>query len=431
MRLRVNDVKKQILNAAIAALLVTGASCGVGHLQNDRGRPWLQPTQNPTQTPNPGPGPGQDPDSQNPPNGDHDTPNTDPAPKPPEGPANFSETKLRDTMYVGQNAAEPGRPMLLDRCGNRFIVRGIETPLGQGQRDPGSQISYQGFIRTLQNAGVNAVRILPWMKTGEVEPPVSPQELDQFLTELVAANIVAFVNPSIGEDGITVDRYLDWFKRYVDVLVKHQSHLIIDAFCESNQKDGGYWERESRRSIKMLRDMRSSDGRKLDVPMAVMSAGFGQQLLITMQRAPSVLKADALRNTFFVWQAYWTKGGWEEKDFWRDYKAAGGRSVGQESMIDAMELVKGLKDIHIQVGLLRHNFGQNPDYRAAMLAAENGGQSTGKLGWLWWSLGGMNVQNDLTRSRTWDSISDLGREVIIDHPASIQRTALKVCVPKN
>jgi len=279
---------------------------------------------------------------------------------------------------------------LLDSCGQPFVVRGVEQILGE-QLPAGND--WLGLVREIASTGANAVRILPGVNT------LTTENIDEILTFVGQQGMVAFIDP-LNSDG-------DWYARddVKAMLKKHESFIIIDAYGEPQYDDLDKWRAEAKEALVHMRSL------GYEVPFTVYANQFGRGLPSLFDFGAEILAADPLHNTFLGWQAYWGNNGYYQETY--------GYSLTEA--VDAI-VESGLP---IQLGLdhITDLPSTEADYGTLMQAAQENG-----VGWLWWDFyNPYGAENNLTEDGTRANATSTGADVLVNHSASIARTAKLAC----
>ena len=288
---------------------------------------------------------------------------------------------VSDTLRVDGNR-------VLDTCGQPFVVRGSETFLGLGIDVEGSRVR---VVEEMVSTGVNAVRLIPNVNT------LSLDEIEQFLVAAENAQVVVFLTPNGG---------IEWFERddVKEMLTRHQKWLIIDAYGEAEYDDRDRWQGDVTAAIQQVRSYGYT------VPLVVLANRFGRDLPSLFERGEQIVAADPLGNTILGWQAYWGTGGYYQGEYGMSLTEGVERSAQQP--------------FPVQIGIDHFaDPGEPMDYPAAMTAAQEN-----QVGWLWWDwYNPFGRRDNLTEDGTAGNLTDVGREVIAEHPAGVQATARKAC----
>jgi hypothetical protein len=275
---------------------------------------------------------------------------------------------------------------LIDTCGNRFVVRGVEQILGRGITVGGS---LEALIDEIAKSGANAVRVLPTLADFTVD------ELDALLSRITAHGLVVFLSPG--------DR--SWFARS-DVhamLDKHKSMLIIDAFQEPNYDDRTLWKADAISSIQAIRELGYT------VPLTVLANQFGRDLPVLLEQGAEVIAADPLTNTILGWQAYWGVSGYYEQHYGMSLAEAVSAAARQEFPIQA-----GIDGFADPADAL--------NYPVIMQQAQ-----TEDVGWLWWDwYNPYGPLNSLSQDGTATNLTALGTAVVPEASNGL-RSAQKAC----
>ncbi len=275
---------------------------------------------------------------------------------------------------------------IVDTCGNRFVVRGVEQILGRGITVGGS---LETLIDEIARSGANALRVLPTLADFTVD------ELDALFARITGHSMVIFLSPG--------DR--SWFARsdVQAMLDKHKSMLIIDAFQEPNYDDRTLWKSDAISAIQGVRDLGYT------VPVTVLANQFGRDLPVLLEQGAEVVAADPLTNTILGWQAYWGVSGWYEQHY--------GLSLSEGVSAAAQQ------GFPIQAGI--DGFADPADalnYPVIMAQSQSD-----NVGWLWWDwYNPYGPLNSLSQDGTATNLTDLGTAVV-PNDANGLRAAQKAC----
>jgi hypothetical protein len=278
---------------------------------------------------------------------------------------------------------------LLDTCGKRFVVRGVEQVFGLGIGDVNG--SFDNLVDEIAKSGANAVRVLPNLEQ------LGVPELDAIFKRITGHGMVIFLSPG--------DR--NWFAQ-ADVqtlLDKYKGSLIVDAFQEPNYDDRTRWQSDAISAVQAVRDMGYT------VPVTVLANQYGRDLPALLQNGANVVSADPLENTILGWQAYWGNTGW--------YQANYGMSLAE-----AVQTI-GKQSFPIQAGI--DGFadpGDAMDYVSTMQQSQ-----TDNVGWLWWDwYNPFGPSNNLTADGSAANLTTLGKSVVTEDENGL-RSAQKACTP--
>jgi mannan endo-1,4-beta-mannosidase len=304
------------------------------------------------------------------PGGDVDEPTV------PDQPVQQASTLRVDGRYV------------VDTCGNRLVMRGVEQVFGLGIDVGGS---FATLVDEIAKSGANAVRVLPNLEQ------LSVADVDAILTRIVSHRMVIFLSPG--------DR--SWFARddVQEMLARHQQWLIVDAFQEPNYDDRTRWQADAIAAIQTVRQ----EG--YTVPITVLANQYGRDLPSLLMHGADVVAADDLGNTILGWQAYWGVGGWYQGEY--------GLTLGEAVQTAAEQAFP------IQAGI--DGFadpGEAMDYVGTMAESQRSA-----LGWLWWDwYNPFGPSNNLTNDGTASNLTTLGANVVSGDENGLA-SAQKACSP--
>ncbi len=277
---------------------------------------------------------------------------------------------------------------LIDTCGNRLVVRGVEQVFGFGIDVNGS---FDTLVDEIAKSGANAVRVLPNLEQLDVAA------VDAILTRITQQGMVVFISPG--------DR--SWFARsdVKAMLDKHKAWLIIDAFQEPNYDDRARWKDDAISAIQTIR------AQGYTVPVTALANQYGRDLPALLQHGAEVVKADSQSNTILGWQAYWGEGGWYQGEYGMTLTQAVETAAQQPFPIQAG--IDGFADP-----------GEAMDYASTMAESQES-----QVGWLWWDwYNPFGPSNNLTVDGTSSNLTVLGNEVVLGNANGL-RAAHKACVP--
>jgi mannan endo-1,4-beta-mannosidase len=280
---------------------------------------------------------------------------------------------------------------LLDTCGQRVVIRGVEQVFGIGIDVGGS---WPAMVDEIATTGANAVRVLPNLEQLDVAM------VDTILTAITGHDMIIFISPG--------DR--TWFGRedVRTMLGRHEAWLIVDAFQEPDYDDRARWRTEALAAVAEVR------GYGYRVPITVLGNQYGRDLPSVLMTGAEIAAADPAGNTILGWQSYWGSSMFYQGEY--------GMSLTEGIQMAAQQAFP------IQSGILNVTDGasETMDYASVMAAAE-----AGEIGWLWWDwynpFDFMN--NQLTEDGTFAGMNALGTEVVTSDANGIDATARKACRP--
>jgi mannan endo-1,4-beta-mannosidase len=304
---------------------------------------------------------------------------------------------------IGRGLHIEGR-FLVDDCGNRVIMRGVEQIINLGV-GPNYSNDLIWLIDEIAFTGANAIRLLPyaWITAEELG-------LAAVLDRAIGHGIVVILSPTDWDsDFEDSDEYQNWFIRedIQPVLATRQQSIIIEALCEVRTRDSERWIQRALYGISFMRSHGYTG------TLSVISNAYGRDLPTTLEHGASVIATDPLGNTMINWQAYWGRSNWyQENDYFM-------------TLHQAMEYVRDL-NYPVQVGIIRYpDSGDEMDYLGVMADAE-----AFDIGWLWWDWYNPYGQwgNHLTSEGTFDTLTDFAAEIVITDENSIQNTSIRPCL---
>ena len=290
---------------------------------------------------------------------------------------------------------------LLDTCGNRLIVRGVE----QGLWWAPTQASVVDNIAT---TGANAMRVIV------NHPAMTWEDVDDLFAKIVGHKMVFYwsiyeVPPERGLADYTDINY--WNLPEVKALYqKYKKWIIVDAMQEWQGADAD-WAPAAIERIGLLRSW------GYECPLDCITGMYGRNLPLILAHGAEIEAADPLHATIFGWQAYWFEEGHPEWGSWT-YQGEYGMSL-YEGIKRASE-----QSFPIQIGIEKYTE-SGPDLYMDFLGAMASAQEY-QVGWLWWCWGFTGHQG-MTSDAEAKVYTDYGYEVAISDPNSIARTSIKAC----
>jgi hypothetical protein len=302
-----------------------------------------------------------------------------------EPPAAATEPTLRATITTS------GRDVL-DSCGNKLVVRGVEQIFGE-QLPEGND--WVGLLEQIADSGVNAVRILAGTNT------LSNADVESLVQAAVERQMVVYMTPYGSQN-------MQWLGEpdVREMITKYEKHIIIDAFGEPTFDDRARFLADSTEAIRQVREW------GYRVPLTVTANQFGRDLPSLLELGAQIVASDPLNNTILGWQAYWSNTGY--------YQSHYGMSL--EQAVDAVATAP----FPIQLGLdhvTDFPSDATADFGALMSATEAHG-----IGWLWWDwYNPYGNENNLTVDGTAARLTATGNTVVNTHAASVQNTSRYAC----
>ncbi|MGH9457891.1 MAG: cellulase family glycosylhydrolase [Thermoanaerobaculia bacterium] len=300
-------------------------------------------------------------------------------------------------LVLAAGAAAAERPRfrvegrhLVDPCGDRFVVRGVNKMAVW--TDPDGVPSFSEIAKT----GANTVRIV-WLTSA----PASA--LDLVLTNAHAAGLVPIleIHDATGMWD-KLDTVVSWWTApaTVSVIRKHDAYLLANIANEAGANDVREHQFIEGYADAILR-MRAAGIR---VPLIIDAPGWGRNVELLLRAAPSLLEID--RDLVFSWHA-WDTAGDQAARITRALEAAAARNI---------PLLVG-EFAHAEVGCR----GAIP-YAHLMAEAQRL-----EIGWLAWSWGPGNsdcAAMDMTEDGTFAALRGWGEEVAWTDPNGICATSV-------
>jgi mannan endo-1,4-beta-mannosidase len=285
---------------------------------------------------------------------------------------------------------------LLDPCGERLVVRGVEQMFWQT-----SWLSPR-LVPEIAKTGANTVRILPQISlpTPTGEPPLSLARMEELIYLGIKNHMLVDVAVNGGKDPSIYLR-----SDVKALLLKYERNIVIHAKGEGYERTGSEWATNAKDVVSQLR----AAGYK--APLYIMATNGGRNLPVILKYGSEIVAADPLRNIVFGWQAYWGSSNYYQDLF-------------------GMTLTQAIAKVRdapfpIQVGLLKLTDGAEAmDYSPVMAAAQADG-----IGWLWWDW--RMDRNNLTTDGIFGHWATYGQAVVVSNPNSISRTSARTYFQQN
>jgi mannan endo-1,4-beta-mannosidase len=286
---------------------------------------------------------------------------------------------------------------LFDRCGEPVVLRGINEMViwtaPEGQTFP-----------EIAKTGANTVRVVWTIKDHPGE-----EQLDRVLARAILEKLIPIIELHDATGNLAeVPRLVDFWVRpeIIRVLKKHEHSLLLNIANEAGSKvELADYVSTYTSAIQKLR------GAGLELPLMIDAPGWGQDIDTLQAAAPRLMQADPQRNLLFSVHMWWAKGPTSDDPG----STRRIRAEIEESVAMNLPLVIG-EFAHAGVGCSR-----SIDYATILSEAERAG-----IGWLAWSWGPGNKdcgEMDMTTAGTFDTLQGWGREVSLEHAASIQKTS--------
>ncbi len=312
-----------------------------------------------------------------------------------------AKSGVTTTLATDSDTLQVQGRYLYDTCGNRLVVRGIETGYWWAP-------SQANWLPALIDTGANAVRIL-WQ-----HDKMTWADVDDTLATLTRAGVVVYW--SIGTipagHGITDYKDLNYWNiaDVKQIYQKYKKWIVLDAVQEYDGNDTQWRDN----AITRIRQLRSWG---YDGPLDVISNMSGRNLPTLLAHGAEVEAADPLHKTIFGWQAYWYETGHPDWANGWTYQGEYGMTLTQ-----GIEAVAS-QTFPVQIGIEKWTEmteTQYLDYVGAMAAAQQRG-----VGWLWWNWAPGGVGNNLTPDGI--ALNALGEQVVNTDANGIRNTSHRAC----
>ncbi|MEO6096607.1 MAG: cellulase family glycosylhydrolase [Fibrobacteria bacterium] len=284
---------------------------------------------------------------------------------------------------------------LVDRCGQRVVLRGINEMTTWSSRSGAS-------LAEIAKTGANCVRIVAVVAD-------KAADLDNWMNLSVKAGMIPMpeLHDATGLLNKLPSLFDYWLKpEIVAVLKKHESHLLLNIGNEvgDNNVTAVEWKTAYAAGIKRMRDAGIKATIVVDAP------GYGQKLSVIREAGLDLLAADPEKNLLFSVHTYWpVMWGWTDQKVKDEL----------QSTVD--------KGIPFIIGEFGNEWEQNAagaiPYKLILEECQRLG-----LGWLAWSWGpGNNPQTwlDMTTDGKFSSLRGWGLEVAQTLPTSIKNTSVR------
>jgi mannan endo-1,4-beta-mannosidase len=306
------------------------------------------------------------------------------------------------TVLAHESAARAGRlhvrgRRLYDRCGEEVVLRGINEmtiwTAPEGQTFP-----------EIAKTGANSVRVV-WT----IRDHPGDSHLDRVLARAIEERLIPIIELHDATGNLAeVPRLVDFWVRpeIVRVLEKHEASLILNIANEAGD------EVSVRDFVATYRDaIAQLRAAGFTLPLMIDAPGWGQDVDTLQAAAPELLAADPLHNLLFSVHIWWSRG-------------PSSQDPGSTRRIETEIAEAAAGDIALVIGEFAHagvGCSRSIDYRTIITEAQRAG-----IGWLAWSWGPGNLdcaEMDMTSAGTFETLQGWGREVALDHPASIRNTS--------
>jgi mannan endo-1,4-beta-mannosidase len=287
--------------------------------------------------------------------------------------------------------------------GSRVILRGVNEMFVWGDRTGNA-------LEEISRTGANCIRLVWTLAEG------TAQELDALLERCAGLGMlpIAEFHDATGKWEELDAVVSGWLRPdYLAVTKKHQGRLVLNIGNEVGEEvtDSDFAAAYS----DALRRLRLAGIR---CPLMIDAAFWGQDYGLLSRTGSALVHSDPLKNVLLSVHMWWPA-----KNSGGSLESAAQRVM--DALADAQS--KGLPLVVGEFGAAFTEAGEvlDPDRIAWQTILE---ECHGReIGWLAWSWGGVPNQPqkdlDMTRDGRFETLYGWGREVALDHPFSIARTA--------
>jgi mannan endo-1,4-beta-mannosidase len=286
---------------------------------------------------------------------------------------------------------------LYDAKGAEFVMRGINNP--HIWFDPGSQYRAYQALDTIATYKTNTIRVV-WETTGG-----SASLLARILYRIVELKMVPIVelhDVTGSQSTADLQRMAAYYTQadIKQVLIDYRAYLLVNIANEWSGT-GSNFQSAYQTAITTLR----SAG--IDHTLVIDGSGFGQDANSLFNAASALTAADPRHNLLFSVHMY-----------------------GQYPTTASVDTVLD-RAVSMGVPLIVGEFGpqlQGQNVAWQQILTKSQATRTGYLAWSWSGndtmTANLNIVNDFSTSLT----ASWGRQVMVDHAASIQKTAVKASI---
>lgn len=296
---------------------------------------------------------------------------------------------VRDTFYVEGHR-------LYDTCGEEVVLRGVNHPTIFVDRQGAA-------MPEIAKTGANAVRIFWFAEKG-----VPLSDAEDAVNAAVDNGMVPMIEMHDSTCTWKLEGIVDYWTRPESVafIEKHQEHLLVNIANEASPPSGEVFRNTYEDIVGQMREA------GIHTPIVIDAGQCGRDYPVLFDHGPALLEADPDHNLIFSAHLY------DPMD------AQGLASVFQTSIDLELPFIVGELANKSPPGC-----GASLNYGPMIEEAEELG-----IGWLAWSWGDNDPDTwwngdcwefDMTRTFSFSSLERWGKEVAIDHPASIRNTSVR------
>jgi mannan endo-1,4-beta-mannosidase len=283
---------------------------------------------------------------------------------------------------------------IFDGCGEEFVMRGVNHPTIYTDREGAA-------FPEIAKTGANTVRLF-WFGTHGV----SVSELEGPVTKAVQNGLLPIIEMHDSTCTWNVDPIIEqWIKpEMVAFIKKHEDHLLVNIANEASYPNADEFVSKYKTALTKMR------GAGIHVPLIIDGGRCGRDYDTLLNRGKELLDFDPDHNLIFSAHLY-------------DPMSASSYA-GMFAKARSMQLP-------FIVGEFANKeppgCGKDIDYKSLISEANKAG-----YGWLAWSWGDNDPSGiwntdcglfDMTKTFSFDSLQDWGKEVSVDNAVSIKNTA--------
>jgi mannan endo-1,4-beta-mannosidase len=256
----------------------------------------------------------------------------------------------------------------------------------------------------IAKTGANSIRVV-WT----IADHPGEAQLDRVLARALSHRLIPIIELHDATGKLAeVPRLVEFWLRpeIVAVLKKHEQSLILNIANEagSEERVDGF--------VAVYRDaIQKLRGAGLRLPLMIDAPRWGQDSDTLQAAAARLIEADPRRNVLFSVHMWWAQG---------PSTADPGSTRRIKTEIEQWVAM----DLPLVIGELAHagvGCSRSIDYSTILSEAQAAG-----VGWLAWSWGPGNkdcAEMDMTSAGTFETLQGWGLDVVVKHPASIQKTS--------
>lgn len=312
-------------------------------------------------------------------------------------PVSITPTSLAPTSSaLGSSAShfQVKNGLLYDGCGEEFVMRGINHPTMYIDRAGAA-------LPEIARTGANTVRLFWYGGNG-----VSINELEPAIVKAVANGMVPIIEMHDSTCEWKVEPIIEaWLKpEAVALIKKHEQHLLVNIANEASPPNADEFVSVYKDAVARMR------AAGIHAPFIIDGGRCGRDYDLLLSHGKELLDADVDHNLIFSAHLY-------DPLTTSQYASLFAKARAQQLPFMVGEFANKQPP----------GCGKNLDYDNLINEANKAG-----IGWLAWSWGDNDASKafntdcaefDMTSTFAFDSLSGWGKDVTVNHAASIQNTA--------